>query len=227
MAITYPLNLIDDLPGWSTSFELLYRQETSRHASGRTRVKDFGTPIWTATYTTKNLSPNKLDYWRARLHSLENGLNTFWAYPLSRCWPISDPNGTLLQGSNGGSSLLLDFTQNEGYSVAAVPQIGNYNLIEIGSDRKTIRVGNVPTTFVFSIGDFIQIGNRLHQVIEGAVGSRRITITPHLSVGANLSDPVKLNKPSVEMYLVPGSASFSSGLNGRGAVSFQAIEARG
>lgn len=79
MTITYPLDILTDFPGWSTDFRLVYRQEQSRHANGRTRVKDFGTPIWSATYVSKNLSPNKLDYFRARLNLLEGSLKTFIA----------------------------------------------------------------------------------------------------------------------------------------------------
>lgn len=205
MAITFPLNLLDDLPGWSTSFELMYRQEISRHASGRTRVKDFGTPIWTATYTTKNLRPNDLDKWRAKLNSLENGLNTFIAYPKSRCWPILHPNGV-----NIPTNILVS-TLNSNNKALSLKEADNLKL---------------------SVGDYISINNKLYQVMEDAVANGAGTtpqfeVRPFLSLGTFVDNEVIVNKPSCLMTLVPNSVNSSSGLNGRASVSFQAIEARG
>lgn len=96
MAITYPLDLLANWPGWSTEFELAYRQEHSRQANGRTIVKDMGSPLWRASYQSRSMRPNELDEWRARLASLENGLQTFKGYSLSRCRPILHPGSTVL-----------------------------------------------------------------------------------------------------------------------------------
>ncbi len=86
MTIAYPVNLLPGFPGWTTGFSSLrWRQEQSTQASGRIVVKDMGSPLWTLRATTKPLSPNTLDQWRAKLTSLENGLQTFWGYPMSRC----------------------------------------------------------------------------------------------------------------------------------------------
>ena len=48
MAITYPVNLLPVVPGWTTGFDLRLRQEQSVQASGRVLVKDMGSPLWTA-----------------------------------------------------------------------------------------------------------------------------------------------------------------------------------
>lgn len=205
MAITFPLNLIDDLQdiGWSVEFNLLYRQEQSRHANGRTRVKDFGTPIWQASYISKNLSPNTLDFWKARLNLLENGLNTFIAYPTSRCWPIKHPNGSGITTSG------LVNSKNVNNKALSLKSVSGLNL---------------------SVGDFISIENILYQVGENAVAVSGTTpefeVRPHLSVATSVNDVVLLNKPSCLMTLMPGSVSVGSGLNGRGSISFQAIESR-
>jgi hypothetical protein len=209
MAITFPLDLIDDLKGigWSTDFQLMYRQEQSRHASGRTRVKDFGTPIWTATYSTKNLSPNKIDFWKARLSLLENGLNTFYAYPMSRCWPILHPNGEGLAGLTGEVKSL-----NANNKELSLKSIANLNL---------------------SVGDYISANERLYQVMEEestGVGGEgpEFEIRPHFNINnIAINDDVRIYEPRCIMTLVPGSASFGVGLNGRGSVSFNAIEAIG
>ena len=98
MTITYPLptSFFDEFPGWSTEFNLLWRQEQSRTAGGRTVVKDMGSPLWQMTAQSRSMKPNELDYWRARLTSLENGLKTFRAFPKSRCFPVAYPNGAII-----------------------------------------------------------------------------------------------------------------------------------
>lgn len=209
MAVTFPLDLLEDMKGigWSTSFELVYRQEQSRHASGRIRVKDYGTPIWTATYSTKNLSPNRLDFWKARLGLLENGLNTFYAYPTSRCWPIKHPNGL------GLNTLTAEINSINGNNKElSLKSIENLNL---------------------SIGDYLSVNNRLYQVMEdSSTGNSgqgpEFEIRPHFNINnIAIDDTVRIYQPRCVMTLVPGSISFNSGLNGRGSVSFQAIESIG
>lgn len=208
MAITYPIDIITELDGigWSTDFSLLYRQEQSRHASGRTRVREYGTPIWQATYTTKNLSPNNIDMWKARLNSLENGLNTFYAYPTSRCWPINHPNG-------------------QGLSLNS-PQVRTKNI-----NNKALSLQGV-TGLNLSVGDYISINNLLYMVMEnvianGAGETVEFEVRPFLSVGIATTNPVRIEKPRTVMTLIPNSVNTSVGLNGRGSVSFQGIEARG
>jgi hypothetical protein len=89
MTITYPLDksFLADLPGITTDFDLLWRQEQSRTAGGRTVVKDFGSPLWRLSAQSRSLKPNELDHWRARLTTLENGLKTFRAFPKIRWFP--------------------------------------------------------------------------------------------------------------------------------------------
>lgn len=235
MAITYPLNLLDDLPGWSTDFNLIYRQEQSRHASGRTRVKDFGTPIWGATYVTRNLSPNSLDYWKARLQALENGLFEFIAYPKSRCWPINHPNGTFSGTTVEGWVLESGFWDDGGIWMTDVPweteslTSGLVNSVNI--NNKALSIKGIPYLNL-SIGDYISIENKLYQVMENASSEEdgitpEFEVRPHLSLTISVDDVVLIYKPNCLMTLVPGSISSSSGLNGRGSISFQAIESRG
>lgn len=218
MAISYPItNIIDELDGvgWSTSFELLYRQEQSRHASGRTRVKDFGTPIWQASYTTKTFSPNKIDYWKARLNTLENGIQIFRAYPRSRCWPIAHPNGIVLDDDG-------DIIENP---------FANAQLLSRNVNNKAIRLKGIPFVNI-SVGDYVSIRNLLYQAVEpasaGADGnSTEFEVRPHLAISISVDDEVSLVKPHCNMTLTPGSVSATTGLNGRGSISFSAIEARG
>lgn len=191
---------MDNFPGWTTRFELMYRQEQSVHASGRVRVKDFGTPIWRASYQSRLMRPNELDEWRARLAALENGLLTFQAWPMSRCWPIAHPNG-----------------------VDAVPG----EIASVGVDNKSLTITWTGGTTTLSVGDYITLnGQWLHQVTEVATGPI-YSVAPHFSVGVLAGQSVTVNRPSVTMAIVPGSINTQSGLNGRGAVTFEAMEARG
>lgn len=217
---------MENFPGWTVQFELLFRQEQSRHASGRTRVKDFGTPIWMATYQSVPLRPNALDEWRARLAALGNGLGTFKAWPTSRCWPIANPKGEVDDPDNW---VMADGSwQDSGLWLTDAPwvlgTITGGTVASIGSDNQSITLEGSNATW--SVGDYLEINDRwLHQV-TGVTGGM-LTVVPHLSVGALVGQSVGVYRPGVLMSIVPGSVSTTAGLNGRGTVTFQAIEARG
>ncbi|MEI5682359.1 hypothetical protein G6N74_28440 [Mesorhizobium sp. CGMCC 1.15528] len=202
MAITYPLDFLDIFPGWSTEFELLWRQEQSRQANGVTRAKDLGSPLWKTSYVTRSLSPNLLDEWRARLDVMENGIQQFRGWPLSRCRPIKHP----------GSSAL---------------PVGS--IATINANRKAISVSGLAGVSL-SIGDMIRVGGRdLHRVQEPATGTptNQFEIRPHLWPAADVGQAVNIVKPYTLMTIVPGSISSTADLQtGRGSVSFQAIESR-
>ena len=219
MSISYPQDILASFPGWSVEFDLAWRQEQSRQANGRTIVKDFGSPLWRAGYQSRSLSINELDYWRARLVSLENGLQTFKGIPLSRCYPILYPNGTW---PTGGSF--------DGVSAT---------IASIGSGNKSLTVDLLPAAYQFSVGDYISIAYSsaptkygLHQVMEAATAdgsgiSGEFEVRPHLWPGMAVNDLVTVKRPFCIMAIVPGSiSSASDAQTGRGSVSFQAIEAR-
>lgn len=198
MPITYPFDLLADFPGWSTEFDLLWRQEQSRQANGRTIVKDMGSPLWRASYQSRNMKPNELDYWRARLAAMENGLKTFLGRPLSRCRPINHPGSAALPGGT---------------------------LSSIGGDRKTVTIGGL-TGITLRVGDMVQIGTRdLHHLVD--VAGATMEVRPHIWPGVTAGAAVVISKPSCVMAIVPGSISNSAdAATGRGSISFQAVEAR-
>lgn len=214
MALSEPFDILTTFPGWVTTFEPRYRQEQSRMASGRTIVKDLGSPLWRMVAQSKILRPNALDYWRARLESLENGLATFRGYSLSRTYPAAHPDGSW---PTGGAFTGL-----------------TANLNTIGANRKSIRVGGLPTGFTFSVGDMLTIGGTdLHRVVEAATAVSGLTplfeVRPHLWPSVAVGSPlpvVWVYRPSCLMTIVPGSINSSTGLNGLGSISFEAMEAR-
>ena len=210
MSITYPINLLPGFPGWTTGFSLRWRQEQSTLASGRVLVKDMGSPLWTLRAASKVLSPNNLDAWRAKLNALENGLQTFLGYPMTRCYPIAYPNGSW---PTGGA-----FT---GTAIVAA----------INANRKAISVQALPAGFVLSVGDYVSIAGDLHQVMEAATANGsgvtgQFEIRPHLWPAAVVGAAVSVARPACLMAIVPGSVSSDAQLNGWGSLSFAAIEAR-
>lgn len=210
MTVTFPLDFLSDFPGWSTDFDLLYRQEQSRSANGKTYVKDFSSPLWKATYQSRSLRPNEIDHWRARLKALENGLQTFKAWPINRTYPIAYPRGTWPTGSAFSGSGLVDFISG-----------------------KTLALKGLPSGYVISIGDFMQVGaSDLYQAIEPATANGsgvtgEFEVRPYIWPTSLAGAAAKLVKPSCIMTLVPDSlSSTATTSDGRGVITFQAIEAR-
>lgn len=229
MAITYPFDLLASFPGWSVEFELFHRQEQSRQANGRTIVKDMGSPLWRATYQSRSLKPNELDYWRARLDAMENGLKTFFGRSTSRCYPIDDPGGAKLAEGND-LVFMLDFAND--YAVAN--DGGGLRIGAGGSDRKTVYLsGELPDGYTLRPGDLIQFGSRnLHRIVEATspipgFATTTLEVRPHLWPETAVGNDVSIVRPHCIMAIVPGSISTTADVStGRGAVSFQAIEAR-
>lgn len=212
MALSEPFDVLPDFPGWTTEFDLGYRQEQSRQANGRTVVKDLGSPLWRMTAQSKRLRPNALDYWRARLNALESGLRTFKGYKLSRTYPVAHPKGSW---PTGGA---FD---------------GAGAIHSVGGNNKSLRVDEIPPGFKFSVGDMISIGpGDLHEVMESATAdgsgiTPSFEVRPHFWPGVAVNDDVLVYRPYCLMAIVPGSISTQADLSGWGSVSFQAIEARG
>ncbi|ELT46829.1 hypothetical protein [Brucella intermedia] len=202
MAITYPYDILAEFPGWSTDFDLAFRQEASRTSIGQTFVKDFGSPLWTASYQSVVMRPNELDAWRARLKALEGGLKQFRGRPTSRCYPIAYPNGT-------------------GMGNVSAVTVGS-----IGTNRNTIGLSGLPGGYVASVGDYLQIRtNDLHQIVN--VSGSEIEVRPHLWPTTAVGDAVTLVKPSCLMTIVPGSINTTAELStGRGVITFQGFESR-
>lgn len=198
MAITYPFDLLDGFKGHSVDFDLLWRQEQSRQANGRTIVKDMGSPLWRASYQSAPKLAADLDRWRARLHAMEGGMKTFKGYPISRLRPINHPGSAALPSGTLGT---------------------------IGADRKTVTLSGL-SGVTLQAGDMIMIASKdLHQIVDIAAGVYEVR--PHIWPGVATGAAVSVNKPYCIMAVVPGSITSTADMaSGIGAVSFQAIEAR-
>lgn len=205
------IDFLGEWPGWN-SLELSANQEQATDSGGRVYVRNFSDPLWKMSAQTKRLSPNALDEWRARLDALENGLVTFKAFALSRAYPIAYPNGAWPTGGSFSGTTAQVHT--------------------VGADNKSLRVKGLPAGFVLSRGDMIQVGDTdLYRLMETATAdgggiTPSFEVRPHLWDGIAVNDAVSVKRPACLMVLVPGSVQAAADTSGRGAVSFQAIEAR-
>jgi hypothetical protein len=212
VTLAAPFDILTGFPGWTVGFEPLFRQEQSRTAAGVTYVKDYDDPLWTLSAQSRSLSPNELDFWRARLAALENGLQTFLGYSMSRTYPILYPRGSWPTG--------LAFS---GTSAA---------LASINTPRTAISVSSLPAGFTLSVGDYVAIGTDLHQVMEPATAPAGLTnvfeVRPRIWPNVVVSgQAVSVKKPACLMTINPGSiTSPADPQTGRGVVSFTATESR-
>lgn len=215
MSITYPIDLLSDFPGWAT-LTLDHGDELSGQAGGQVRVKNVRAPLWRMKAETNRLKPSAFRQWKARMESLENGGKTFLGYDMSACYPILYPNGSW---PTGGSFL------------------GTTAAIHTVSSTRSIRVKQLPAGYVVSVGDFIAVNDGtspagsygLHMAVETATAdgsgiTPEFEIRPPLRQWTEADHPVSVKRPSCLMMLVPGSLSTPVGLDGRGTVSFEALQ---
>lgn len=232
MALTFPIDLLTGFPGWSVSFEPMFREDMSRTAAGRTIERDKGTPLWRGVYRSKELSPNRVDFWRARLETLQASKGTFIGYHMGRCYPIADPGGAKIIAADS-PSLILDFMNDFSFVGSSVPF--SYPILSV-SDGKMMTLGGFPPGYELSVGDQISFtistGERfLRRVVAGATADANGIIGPievryFLPFGTIVGQIATVIKPWVPMSIVPGSVGTTSGLNGRAAISFEGMEAK-
>lgn len=210
-ALAFPLDLIEAGVFWRRSFTLQRRQEVSRIANGGSIRKEFGRPLWMAEYTTKTLSANSISRIRARIDSLDGGMQTFRAFDPARCRPIAYPSKVGLPPGSTGSGTLAGRTP----------------------DNKRITLLGMGNTFRASTGDLLQIGSGdLYSVVNGSTGGANgavyeIEIRPFLWPGTADGSPVTFMRPSCLMAIDPASVSEDVNVaTGRGTYSFQAWEVR-
>lgn len=213
MAIAEPYDILADWPGWQTSFEPMETADVSRQKNGVTRTRLGPMPLWRMSVASKRLSPNALDALKAKLHRLAGLQTLILGYSLSRCFPISYPNGSWPTGGTFNGTTGLMHTKD--------------------ANNRALRVSQLPAGFQLVEGDMIQIGAaNLHRVAEAATASGA-GLTPLFEVyppfwpGTAQGQAVSVRKPSCLMRIVVGSVSASADIaTGRGTVSFDAMEAR-
>lgn len=188
MALSFPRTDLHDLTRLNTRFRLVARSETSRAASGITRVKELGPPLWTAEFQTvpmKGADATRLAAW---LDSLDNGVGSFTAYDGRTPFPASDPTGAASLGSVQIASLSGGALSLKGLPAAFVLTPGDYLAFDWGSPAR----------------------RAFHRVVEGATAngsgvSPVFEVRPHIRAGAAVDAAVTLVRPRAVWMLDPGS----------------------
>lgn len=211
MSIAGIIDLLDGFPGWCTNFEPVFLQELSRQANGATRGKDFGTPLWRATWQSRQLEPNELDQWRARLDGLSGVMVPFRGVHLARTYPILYPNGSWPTG--GSFSGVCTVAAASGQSLA---------------------LSGLPNGYTVSAGDMIGVTTddnawlfRARETVSAPAGSTAsILVVPPIPAGLTGGLAASVVRPWCPMTLQPGSPTYPSALDGVGSLSFTAMELR-
>lgn len=190
------------------------RQEVSREAGGRAQVKDMGSPLWRASFTTAPQSLRAAQAFEAALMSLNGSAGTFLAFDPRRPFPAAYPAGLFADTARIGT--LFD---------------GNAFLIALS---------HLTPGFTLSPGDYLSFsyGSRpsraLHLItgvdsgslIAGAGGETgALRVFPPLRPGALVGASVTLKRPACEMRLDGGQAPPSLVDMAATSVSFSATQA--
>lgn len=209
MAITNPRNdIFSTLSMSSQSFKLQTRSELSRRADGGTKVKSFGSAIWTGTWKSVIRRHDTIIDWEAVINSLDGGSNAFYAGDLRRQYPMQYPSGA--------------FTDS-----------GLIN--SLGANNKSISLKSLPANFKISRGDYFMFkygaGNMvaLHQVMESIIASGSgltgmFEIRPFLRVGVVVNAAVTFKKPMGLFTLDPASISMNTEDEISSSLSFGAVQ---
>lgn len=171
----------------------LYRQELSRVAGGTTQAKDFGTPLWQASFTTSPRLIRDAQALEAALISLGGSLGSFLAHDVRRPYPAAHADGVF---SDTGQIMTL-------YS----------------GDAYQIRLDGLPVGFTLTPGDYFsfEFGGKpsrsLHMItgvdsgslVADASGRTGVfRVAPHIPPSASEGAAVTFKKPPCEMTLEPG-----------------------
>ena len=193
MPITYPRSDILELCNLrEATFWAMPRQELSRTAGGKTQVKDFGSPLWRAQFTTARMDRrDQAAAFEAAMMSLNGSAGSFLAHDVRYPFPRAHRDGAF---ADTGTILTL-----------------------FADDAFQIRLGKLPPGLTLSRGDYLGFryganqSHALHRVVSGggpadALGRVLLTVFPAIRPGAAAGAPVTLKRAPCEMILEPGGS---------------------
>lgn len=207
MSLSFPrTDILTNLPlaTHTEPFRAMWRQEVSRTANGRTIVKDVGPLLWRAQYSTVPLRTAVAGQVEADLLSLGGGVELFHGYDPRHPFPASDKVSTLT----------------------------GVTVTQISGDRRSLKIGGLPSSFVLTKGDWISIndGTNLHllKVLETVTASGGVTpffdVTPGVRAAITTGDTVKLRYASARFQIEPDSLVRSPHGGLHESVSFSALQ---
>lgn len=209
MSISFPLTTLFDVARISDqSFSLTSRQELSRMASGITIAKDFGSALWTATYTTAQMANDDALTLEAKLNALDGSIQLFEGFDLRRVNPKAYPDGT---GANNGV------------------------LASVNANNKALALSGLAAGQVITPGDYLAFdygtSRALHQAVEGATANgsgvtAQFEVRPHIRPGWTISPTtnVTLKSPRGQFVMLPNTVSSKSSGALHTIISFQAVQ---
>lgn len=198
MALTFPRTDFHEAGFFNAQpFRLSGRSDVSRRANGTAIVKNYGTSIWLAGWTTPTKKHRQMIDFEAVLNSLNDGVFSFYAYDLRRPYPKEYPTG--------------------GFSDS-----GKINSISATSAFKMSLKG-LAAGFKLSRGDMLAFDytvstvtfRALHEISENIVAdgsgvTTEFEVRPMILPGAAVDTSVTLKKPKGLFKLDAGSISPNS-----------------
>ena len=202
-----PWNQVDFVPVSPVS--------ANRMEGRRTEVQAFGTPYWTAKYSTGTLLPVQSGLFDAFMMKADARGTTFLGYDVWRPRPIAMDTGAPLSGTKAAGGAF------------------NGDVFFQAVSANTLYLGGLPAGFIFTPGDYIEVRasvlkRSLHRIVEPSVadedGFAAVQIMYPLDTqNFNATCTGHLEKPACIMLIDPGSAQASKSLGNR-ETSFSATE---
>jgi hypothetical protein len=173
------------------------------------QVKDLGSPLWWAEFSSVPVALEVADAAIADFRTLGGALQPFYLVPPTRRRPASIASDSPL----GGVTVML---------------------AEIRSDNRGIRLAGLPSGFVLTKGDYLSIrttstAREFLQLATGGVAdvaglTPELEVVPWLRPSVAVGQVVDLLDPSIEMVLDPGTLDDPySGLSHR-TIQFKAVQ---
>lgn len=203
------------IPWSQIDFMPISPASVNRMEGRRSEMQAFGTPYWTASFSTGTLLPAQSGLFDAFMMKADARGSTFLAYDVSRPRPIAMDKGKALSGTKAGGG---SFNGDVAFSAVTAT---------------TLSITGLPAGFKFSPGDYIEVRKSalvrsLHRVTEPATANSSGTVTISImyqldTQNFNASCTGHLEKPSCVMMIDPGSAQATKSLGSRDT-SFTATE---
>lgn len=174
---------VSDITFWP-----LMRQEISRTAGGSTQGKDFGSPLWRASFTTAAALITDAAAVEAALMSLNGVIGSFLAYDARRPYPAAYPTGNFNDTAVIDQLFALDAfsVKLAGLDVGTELRPGDYFSFEYGTRPSR-------ALHMVTVGD-----------VAGSLGKVTLEVFPAIRPGADVATAVTLKRPPCEMILEPG-----------------------
>lgn len=187
----------------------------NRMEGRRTEVQAFGTPYWTAKFSTGTLLPAQSGLFDAFMMKADARGTTFLAYDVWRPRPIAMDTGAPLSGTKAAGGAFNGDVFFQSVSATA------------------LNLGGLPAGFIFSPGDYIEVRKTalirsLHRIVEPSVASAGGFATVQIMYALDTQNfpstcTGHLEKPACLMMIDPGSAQAPKSLGSR-ETSFTATE---